>query len=136
MPETTDLFWHTTFFAKFNMLRSLSMHFLGNIEEAYTPNYFPVGQGHNFPHKVWKDFFYKSFSWQMGDNLLGGCSTWKINIRSCQGLGSFTNTFFSNHFHFFQSWRYIHLNIKPWLKLWKYLYLKLILKRFQRLYHV
>ena len=70
MPETTDLFWHTTFFAKFNMLRSLSMHFLGNIEEAYTPNYFPVGQGHNFPHKVWKDFFYKSFSWQMGDNLL------------------------------------------------------------------
>ena len=72
----------------------------------------------------------------MGENLLGGCSTWRINMRSCQWWGSFTNTFFSNHFSFFQSWRYLLLKIKPWPKLWKYLFLKLIVKRFQRLCHV
>ena len=80
--------------------------------------------------------FFKTLLWQMGDNLLGGCSTWRTNIRSCQRWGSFTNTLFSNHFSFFQSWRYIHLKIKPWPKLWKYLYLKLMIKRFQRLCHV
>ena len=71
----------------------------------------------------------------MADNLLGGCSTWRINIRLCQGWGHFTNTFFSNHFSFFHSWRYINLKIKLWPKLWKYLYLKLIVKGFQSLYH-
>ena len=69
--------------------------------------------------------------WGGGSVLLG-----KLMIRSCQGWGSFTNTFFNNHFSFFQSWRDIHLKIKPWPKLWKYLYLKLIVKRFQRLCHV
>ena len=66
-----------------------------------------------------------------GSVLLG-----KLMIRSYQGWGSFTNTFFNNHFLFFQSWRGIHLKIKPWPKLWKYLYLKLIVNRFQRLCHV
>ena len=80
--------------------------------------------------------FFKSFSWQMADNLLGGCSTWKINIRLCQGWGRFRNTFFSNYFSFFHSGRCINLKIKPWLKLWKYLYLKLIVERFQSLYYV
>ena len=36
MLEPTDLFSHTIFFAKFNMLTSLSLHFLVNIEGAYT----------------------------------------------------------------------------------------------------
>ena len=57
-------------------------------------------------------------------------------IRLCQGWGRFTNTFFSNHFSFFQSWRDTYLKIKLWSKLWKYLYLKLIVKRFQRLFRV
>ena len=59
-----------------------------------------------------------------------------LMIRLCQGWGSFTNAFFCNHFSFFQSCRDIHLKIKPWPKLWKYLYLKLLVKRFQRLCHV
>ena len=51
-------------------------------------------------------------------------------LRSCQGQGSFTNTFFSDYFSFFQPWRDVHLKIKPWPKLWKYLRLRLILKKF------
>ena len=80
-------------------------------------------------------FFLKLFMVD-GGNLSGAYSTWKINIRSCQEWGSFTNTFFSNYFSFFQSWKYTHLKINPWPKLWKYLYLKLIVKRFQKLCHV
>ena len=57
-------------------------------------------------------------------------------IRSWQGRGSFANTFFSNHFLFFQSRRDIHLKIKLRPKLWKYLYLRLIVKKFQKLCHV
>ena len=38
MPQTTDLFFHTIFFGKFNMLTSLSLHFVANIEGAYTPD--------------------------------------------------------------------------------------------------
>ena len=37
MPQTTDLFYHTNFFAKSNMLLSFSSHFFANIEGAYTP---------------------------------------------------------------------------------------------------
>ena len=37
MPQTTDLFYHTSFFAKSNMLLSFSPHFFANIEGAYTP---------------------------------------------------------------------------------------------------
>ena len=81
----------------------------------------------------------------MGENLLRGGwggGGWGpvlhggLMIRPCQEWGSFTNTFFSNHFSFFQSWREIQLKIKSWPKLWKYLYLKLIGTRFQRLCHV
>ena len=37
IPQPTDLFCHTILWAKFNMLTSFSLHFLANIEGAYTP---------------------------------------------------------------------------------------------------
>ena len=37
IPQPTDLFCHTILLAKFNMLTSFSLHFLANIEGAYTP---------------------------------------------------------------------------------------------------
>ena len=74
----------------------------------------------------------------MGENLFGGrgggggggCSTWRINdqMMACQGLGNFI-------FPFSQSWRDIHLKTKSWPKLWKYLYLMLINKKFERFCH-
>ena len=95
------------------------------------PHYFPVEQGHNVPNKVRRDFFLKAFHCRWGIIYWGRCSKWRINVRSCHGWGSFTNIFFNNHFSFFQSWRYIHLKVKPWPKLGKYLYLKLILRGFK-----
>ena len=89
-----------------------------------------------FPHRVWRDLFLKAFHGRWRTIYWAAVLHWGLMIRSCQGPGSFTNTFFNNHFSFFQSWRDIHLKIKPWPKLWKYLYLKLIVKRFQRLCHV
>ena len=81
--------------------------------------------------------FSKRFSWQMGNNLLGGCSTWGINDQIMLRVGQLQkNTFFSNHFLFFQLGRDMNFNIMPWPKLWKYLYLKLIVRRFQKLCHV
>ena len=83
--------------------------------------------------------FSKNFPWKMGDKLLGLCSKWEkqwSDHAKGKGGGCFTNTFLNNNFSFFQSWRDIHLTIKPWPKLWKYSYLKLIVKRFQRLCHV
>ena len=38
MPQPTDLFCHTIFFAKFSMLTSSSLQFLANIEGGYTPH--------------------------------------------------------------------------------------------------
>ena len=72
----------------------------------------------------------------MGDNFWGAALHGGIMIRSCQGWGNFTNTFFSNHFSFFQSWRDIRSKIKPWPKFWSYFYLKLTVKRIQRLCNV
>ena len=97
---------------------------------------FSVEQEHSAPHKVWRGLFLKGFHgrWERiywGADILGG-----LMIRSWQGRGSFANTFFSNHFLFFQSRRDIHLKIKLRPKLWKYLYLRLIVKKFQKLCHV
>ena len=51
-------------------------------------------------------------------------------------LTSFSLHFFANiEGEYIHSWIY-PLKIKPWSKLWKHLYLKLIVKRFQRLCHV
>ena len=77
--------------------------------------------------------FLKAFHGRWGAIYWGAALHGGLMIRSCQRRGSFTNTFFSNHFSFFQSLRDIHLKIKSWPKLWEYLYLKLIVKRFQRL---
>ena len=71
-------------------------------------------------HFIRERMFYMGGSWS--DHAKGG--------------ESFTNTFSSNHFLFSQSWKHMQLKIKPWPKIWKYLYLKLIVKRFQRLCHV
>ena len=82
--------------------------------------------------------FSKSFSWQIEDTLLGVGAVLHggLMISSCQRRGSFTNTFSVINFYFPNHRRDIHLQIKPWPKLWKYLYLKLIVKKFQRLCHV
>ena len=106
------------------------------MREYIPPHDFPVEQGHSLIHKAWRDLFLKDFHGR-GEKICrwavlhGG-----LMIRSCQGQVNFTNTFFSNHLSFFQSWRDIHLKIKQEPKLWKYLHLKLIVKRFQRLCHV
>ena len=56
--QSTDLFRHTILFAKFNMLY-FSVHFLANIDKAYTPHDIPVEQGHSVsPNKVWREFFH------------------------------------------------------------------------------
>ena len=137
MPQPTDLFCHAIFFIKFNICASRQI-----LREHISPHDFPVEQGDSVLHKVWTDLFLKAFYvrwgiiyWVWGMRV-GGVLHRGLMISSCQGWGSFTNTFFSNHFSFFQSWRDIHLQIKPWPKLWKYLFLKLIVKRFQRLCRV
>ena len=135
-PQPTELFCHTIFFAKFNMLISFSLTSLKILRKHITPHDFPVEQGHIVPHKAWRDFFLKDFRGRWGIIYWGDVLHGGLMIRSCQGWGSFKNTFFSNHFLFFQLGRDMNFNIMPWPKLWKYLYLKLIVRRFQRLCHV
>ena len=105
MPQPTDLFCHTIFFVKFNICTSLE-----TLREHILPYDFPVDQGHTVPHKVWRDLFLKAFYFKWGTVYWGGGTLYRgLMIRSYrQGWGSFINTFFSNHFSFFQSWRDKH----------------------------
>ena len=43
MPQPTDLFCHTIFFAKFSILTSFSVQFCANIEGTYTLILFSSG---------------------------------------------------------------------------------------------
>ena len=84
MPQPTDLFCHTIFFAKFSVLTSFSLQFCGNIERAYTPTLFSSGARAECPPYSMEGPFSNGFSWQMGDkfweaNLWRGCSAWGIN---------------------------------------------------------
>ena len=80
MSQPTDLFCHTIFFVKLNICISLPI-----LREHIPPHDFPVDQGHNVPHKVWRDLFVKAFHgrWRTvycgGDGGGGGCSTWGFN---------------------------------------------------------
>ena len=85
-----------------------SRHFPENIEGAYTPHDFPVGQEHSVsPHKVLWDLFLKAFhdKWRRKflANLLRGregrlywCTTWEINDYFMPSRESFTNVFSRN----------------------------------------
>ena len=96
----TDLFCNTVLFAKFNLLASFNLHFLANTEEPYTSHDFPLKQGHSVsPHKVWRDLFLKTFhgSWGtilVGGNLLGDCSTGRVNDQIMSRAGEFLKCFF------------------------------------------
>ena len=57
MLQPTDVFCHTILFAKFNMLASSDLHFLGNIELVYTPHDFQVEQGHSVSPINYEGFF-------------------------------------------------------------------------------
>ena len=43
MPQPTDLFCHTIFFAKFSILTNFSLQICANIEGTYTPTLFSSG---------------------------------------------------------------------------------------------
>ena len=62
IPPPTDLFCHTILFAKFNMLATYILHFLANVEEAYTPLDFPLDQGNSVPPKSMEGLFLKAFN--------------------------------------------------------------------------
>ena len=66
MPQPTDLFCHTIFLAKFNMLMSFSPHFLANMEGSYTPTWFSSGaRAYHLHPKSTEGTFSKKFSWQI-----------------------------------------------------------------------
>ena len=73
-------------------------------------------QGHNVPIKYGGTFFKKIFI-AVGGQFTGGLfymeDSDKIYNDQIMPRGSFTNTFFSSNFSFFQSGRDIHLNINP-----------------------
>ena len=124
MPQPTDLFCHTIPFSKFNAM------FWSALTRKYWGSICPPWQmGDNFLRAI---FFCE------GTVLYGG-----LMIKSCQGQRSFTNSFssnlntvnlkiFANH-EVIYTWRQ---NPDYSTELWKYLYLKLIFKRFQRLHRV
>ena len=80
IPQPTDLFCHRIVLAKLNILTSFSLHFLPNIEGAYTPHMiFQWRKGIvSPPQKTWRDLFINTFHSGWGTNL-GGSSTCGIN---------------------------------------------------------
>ena len=91
------------------------------MREHILPHDFPVEQGHSVsPQKTWRDLFINTFHGRWRTNFGGAVLHGGLIIRSCQGWGSFTNVFSSNlktvykSWNFYQSWRDIHLKIKPW----------------------
>ena len=145
MAQFIDLFRHTILLAEFNMLTSFSLHFLANIEGAYTPTWFSSGaRAYCLPSKKPEGTFIKAFSWNMEDKFWAAVMHRVLTIRSHQRWGSFTNAYFSNlktiyrSWNICQSWRDIHFQINPdqSTELWKYLYLNLIVnKRLKMLCH-
>ena len=97
------------------------------------------------PQKVWRDIFLKAFHGRWGTNFWGKiyCGTVQYGgllIRLCHGQGSFANAFSGNlktvNFKMFAN----HEGIYTWIEspdqskeLCKYLFLRLIVKSFQRL---
>ena len=121
MAQFIDLFLHTILLAEFNMLTSFSLHFLANIEGAYTPTWFSSGaRAYCLPSKKPEGTFIKAFSWNMEDKFWAAVMHRVLTIRSHQRWGSFTNAYFSNlktiyrSWNICQSWRDIQFQIKPW----------------------
>ena len=104
MPQSTDFFCHTMFFAKFNMLRSFSLHLQMLMEHIPLHN-LPVEEGHSVAHRVWRDLFLKAFHYRWKASYWGGCFKWEINDQIISRVEEFNKYIFSNHFSFFQSWR-------------------------------
>ena len=71
----------------------------------------------------------------MGGNLLGGCSTWGINDQIMSRAEEFPIHFSVIIFHF-SNHEGIYTCRKSPDQNYKYLYLKLVVQRFQRFFHV